>query len=93
MAVDPTVGPAYQIPADGVPVEQPLPDPGYADDMVRNPDGSDAGPLYLSPDAERWINQNVIDRGYRIDWGTREIYDPETGEVKGTVPAVFDRMI
>lgn len=66
-------------------------DPGFS--APANPDGSDDGPLRLSPEGERWINQNVVDHGYVIDWGTREIVDPESGEVKGTVPQSFPRMI
>ena len=91
MPVDPASGPAYQIPYDNAPSE-PLPEDAGFERPV-NPDGSDAGPLYLSPDADRWIQQNVTDYGYVIDWGTREIIDPNTGDVKGTVPTAFDRMI
>lgn len=65
-------------------------DPGFSAPV--NPNGEEAGPLYLSPDAQRWVDQNVTDRGYMIDWGTREVFDPETGEVKGTIPPSFDRM-
>lgn len=91
MSVDPTSGPAYQLPYDNVP-DDPLPiDAGFEHPV--NPDGSEAGPLYLSPDAQRWVDQNVTDHGYVIDWGTREIIDPNTGEVKGTIPATFDRMV
>lgn len=89
--IDPARGPAYQYPVDDVP-DEPLPqDPGFSRDV--NPDGSDIGPLYLSPDAERWVQQNITDFGYVIDWGTREIIDPNTGEVKGTVPTSVPRMI
>jgi hypothetical protein len=91
MPVDPASGPAYQIPYDTAPSD-PLPvDAGF--ERPVNPDGGDAGPLYLSPDADRWIQQNVTDFGYVIDWGTREIIDPNTGDVKGSVPTTFDRMI
>lgn len=83
--------PTTQYPADGVPVT-PIPrDPGYIN--VPNPDGSDIGPLNMSPEGEKWVNENVIQPGYVIDWGTREIIDPYTGEVKGTVPASVPRMI
>lgn len=92
MSVDPRVldGPAYSIPQEIVPVRPEPQDPGFSG--PQNPDGSNIGPLYLSPEAERWIDQNVIDQGYVIDWGTREIINPETGEVKGAIPPTIDRM-
>ena len=81
--------PGY-IEPDSIP-ERPLPrDPDYI--QVPNPDGSEAGPLYLTPEAEQWLNENVWDRGLVVDWGTREIFDPNTGEVKGIVPRTFPRM-
>lgn len=77
--------------SDAVP-DQPLPqDPGFTAEPIRAGE-EQAGPLQLSPEAERWIAQNVTDHGYAIDWGTREIFDPNTGEVKGTVPTTFDRI-
>ena len=91
MEVNPQGGPACQIPYDNVAPAPTPQDPGF--EMPSNPDGGEAGPLHLSPDAERWVTQNVTDQGYVIDWGTREIIDPETGEVKGMIPATFDRMI
>lgn len=94
MAVDPSSGPAYAPPTqyDNVSPEQPLPqDPGFEMPAVE-PGEEEAGPLKLTPEAETWIKMNVLDRGYVIDWGTREIVDPHTGEVKGTVPTSFPRM-
>ena len=92
MAVDPQVGAAYNYPVDDIP-DEPLPqDPGFSMPVLP-PGEEEAGPLHLSPDAERWVERNVTDPGYVIDWGTREVIDPNTGEVKGTVPATFDRMI
>lgn len=90
MSVDPTRGPAYDYPTDGLPRAEPIEDSGFYKPV--NPDGSDIGPLYLSPDAEAWVMQNVIDPGYVIDWGTRRILDPDTGETKGTVPTSVPRM-
>ena len=49
----------------------------------------EANGLYLSPAAEQWIATNVQRPGWVIDWGTREILDPNTGEVKGRVPVTF----
>lgn len=92
MSVDPNVGPAYQYPADSAPTRPVAPDPGF-NAGPQNPDGSDIGPLYLSPEAEDWVEKNVTDFGYVIDWGTREIIDPNTSEVKGTVPTAIPRMI
>lgn len=91
MSVDPTAGPGYQYPTDGIP-QRPMPQDSGFESGPRNPDGSDIGPLYLSPDAERWIQQNVTDFGYIIDWGTREIVDTDTGEVKGIIPTSVPRM-
>lgn len=94
VSIDPKAGPAYQAPARPVDAIEP---PEFSGDTgfsgPQNPDGSDIGPLYLSPEAEQWVNDNVVDQGYMIDWGTREIFDPETGEVKGTVPTSIPRMI
>lgn len=91
--VDPQAGRGYQYPVDGAPSTGDgfAGDPGFT--APENPDGAEAGPLRLTPEAETWIDQNVLDQGYLIDWGTREIFDPETGEVKGTVPTSFPRMI
>lgn len=94
MSVSPQQGPAYAYAAasqyDEVP-DRPLPrDPGFI--KVPNSDGSEIGPLYLSPDAERWIKENVNDPGYVVDWGTREIIDPEDGSVKGSVPTTVPRL-
>lgn len=93
MSVDPERMPAYQYPVDdgGSPPPPTFQDPGFSG--PRNPDGSDIGPLYLSPEADRWVQENVIDQGWMIDWGNREIFDPNTGEVKGTVPTSVPRMI
>ena len=91
MSIDPTQIPSYEYPVDGVAPRPEPRDPGF--ELPTNPDGSDIGPLHLSPDAERWVQQNVTDFGYVIDWGTREIIDPETGEVKGTVPTSVPRLV
>lgn len=96
MSVDPTQMPAYQYPADdgGGPSQFPIfEDRGFEAPQNRNPDGAEIGPLYVSPEGKRWIQENVFDQGLTIDWGTREIYDGETGEVKGTVPMSVPRMI
>jgi hypothetical protein len=99
MSVDPRHGPAYQGPAtqtnyppDSVPPIQPSRDRGFTQQEIRNPDGADAGPLYVSPEADKWLQEHVTDQGLMIDWGTYEIFDPVTGEVKGTVPRFFPRM-
>lgn len=92
MSVDARAGRAYQIPSSDVPSGPEFAgDPYY--NAPHNPDGSDIGPLYLSPEAEQWVSQNVTDYGYVIDWGTREVIDPNTGEVKGSVPTSVPRMI
>ena len=91
MSVDPTTGPSYEYSdIDAVPAPEFAGDEGFERPM--NPDGSDLGPMYLSPDARRWVKTEVIDRGYVIDWGTREIYDPETDRVIGPVPSDVPRM-
>lgn len=87
---EPYPGPE-QYPYDDVPVTPVPTDPGIR--VVPNPDGSEVGPLYVSPEADRWIKANVYDRGLVVDWGSMEIFDPETGEVKGTVPKSFPKMI
>jgi hypothetical protein len=98
MSVDPRGGGIYrpaspdEYPPDHVPPIQPSTDREFIMPANSNPDGSDAGPLYATPEAERWLQENVADRGLVIDWGTREIFDPETGEVHGTVPRSFPRM-
>lgn len=91
MSIDPQSGPAYQFPVDGAELPPFAGDRGF--ELPTNPDGSDIGPLYLSPEAEQWVESNVTAPGYVIDWGTREIIDPETGEVKGTVPTSIPRMV
>lgn len=58
-----------------------------------NPDGSEIGPLVMTPEGEQWCQENVIDKGYNIDWATREIFDPETGERHGTVPTSLPRVL
>lgn len=70
-------------------------DTGFQRDpnVPQNPDGSEIGPLYLSPAAEAWIEENVTRHGWYIDWGNREIFDADTGEVKGTVPTELPRML
>jgi hypothetical protein len=97
MSVDPRQGRPYQppdeYPPDHVPPIQPANDPGFIQGELRNPDGADAGPLYATPEADRWLQENVTDQGLMIDWGTREIFDPNTGEVKGIVPRTFPRMM
>lgn len=92
MSIDQSKIPAYQYPADDAGPTPDLPtDPGFSG--PRNPDGSDIGPLYLSPEAEKWVDQNVLEQGYLIDWGRRVIFDPETGDVIGPVPTSIPRMI
>jgi hypothetical protein len=93
MSVDPQRGPAYSLPSSDTP-----PPPEFSGDSgfsqgPRNPDGSEIGPLYVSPEGKQWIQENVYDQGLYIDWGTREIFDADTGEVKGTVPTSVPRMI
>jgi hypothetical protein len=93
VSVDPSSGPPYRPPApDSVPDRPDLPDPGFSLPDIR-PGEEEAGPMYVSPEADRWIGENVRDRGYVIDWGTRRIIDPATGESHGTIPTKFDRMI
>lgn len=95
MSVDPNVGPRYvPPPPDSVspPGEDFAGDAGFQAPALR-PGEEEAGPLYLSPEAQEWVRRNVTDPDYVIDWGTREVIDPDTGEVKGTVPRSFPRMI
>jgi hypothetical protein len=93
MSVDPSSGPPYRPPAPDSVLDRPVPlDPGFGAPATR-PGEEEAGPLYTTPEADRWIATNVTDRGYVIDWGTREIIDPATGESHGTIPQKFDRMI
>lgn len=101
MTVDPRRGSLYagppvqaqsDYPPDSVPPIAPARDPGFTQPALRNPDGADAGPLYASPEAEQWLKENVQDQGLVIDWGTREIFDPVTGEIKGVVPKFFPKM-
>jgi hypothetical protein len=91
MSIDPGRGPAYQYP-DSVPEPEFAGDRGF-EAPPQNPGGGEVGPIHFSPEARDWIKQNVIDQDYVIDWGTREIIDPETGEVKGTVPTEVPRMV
>ena len=91
MSVDPNSGPAYQYP--DVPSDPEfVGDDGFYAPTIK-PGEEEAGPLRVSPEAHEWIVRNVTDHGYLIDWGNREIFDPETGEVHGTVPTSFPRMI
>ena len=92
MSVDPQRGPIYSYP----PSDTPLPpeftgDPGFSQGTP-NPDGSEIGPLHVSPEGERWIQENVIDKGYYIDWGSRMVFDAETGEDIMPVPTSLPRM-
>jgi hypothetical protein len=80
-------------PYDNVPVTPSPEDSGFGHPAVSNPDGSDAGPLYLSPEAEQWVDENIIGPGYVVDWGNRDIIDPNDGSVKGKVPKSFPRMM
>lgn len=86
-------GPGPDYPPDGVPPIGPADDEGFSLPSNGNPDGSDIGPLYATPEGDQWLQQNVTDQGLVIDWGNREIFDPKTGEVKGTVPKFVPRMI
>jgi|SRR5262245_5922730 len=54
-----------------------------------NGDGSDAGPLYASPAARIWLQQNVYDNGWLVDWGNREVYDKNGQDVGLQVPRKF----
>lgn len=89
---DPAIAAAYP-PDDGSsqPIDVEI-DPRFIGTVNRNPGGEEAGGLYVSPEAEQWLQINVVDKGLFVDWGTREIYDPETGEVFGTVPTHFPKM-
>lgn len=91
MSVNPNQGPAYQYP-DSVPEPEFAGDDKFYAPTIK-PGEEEAGPLRVSPEANEWIQRNVTDHGYLIDWGNREIFDPETGEVHGTVPTSFPRMV
>lgn len=84
--------PPARLPYDNVlPDEGPqFRDPRYPDEMNRNPDGADAGPLYMTPDAEQWYQENVIDKGWAVDWGSGTIID-EKGRDVMDAPRVFPR--
>lgn len=87
--VEPISSPEY--PPDAVPAP-PLPrDSSF--EIVPNPDGSEIGPMYQSPEGKQWLEENVYDQGWIVDWGSRDILDPNTGEIKGTVPTSVPRMI
>lgn len=86
-------GPQTEYPPDGIPSSPAPTDPGFNDASRRNPDGADIGPLYATPEGDQWLQENVTDHGFIIDWGNREIFDPHTGEIKGTVPKFVPRMI
>jgi hypothetical protein len=90
MSVDPSAGPAYRPPVDRLPRSPDFAGDDY--DAPVNPDGSEIGPLVMTPEGEQWCQENVIDKGRYINWGTREIFDPETGEIFGTVPKSLPRM-
>jgi len=64
-------------------------DPRFLGEVNRNPDGEDAGPLYMSPMALDWYQANVWDRGFAIDWGTGTAFNPDTGE-EFRVPRYFE---
>lgn len=66
-------------------------DPRFAGEVNRNPDGAEAGPLYLSPEAKLWMRQ-IIDAGFSVDWGTNTIFNPDTGE-EYPVPTSFPKMM
>lgn len=95
MGGPPYTGPAtrQRSPYDNPDPFQPPTDSGFSKPADIRPGEEEAGPMYVSPEADQWIGQNVRDKGYVIDWGTREIIDPETGESHGTVPKNFPRMI
>jgi hypothetical protein len=92
MSVDPQSGPSYQYPADSAPTRPEPVDPGFYAPASATPD-EDISPLHVTPAGQEWIRRNVIDQDYVIDWGTREVIDPETGEVKGTVPSQVPKVI
>lgn len=86
------------VPYDLLPIQETgaWMDRGYADpgSQNTNPDGADAGPMYVSPHADQWLEENVYGRGYLVDWGNREVYDAKTGENVGyQVPRTFGPMI
>jgi hypothetical protein len=97
MSVDPSRGPRYQgpptteYPPDGVPTTRMPTDERF--EVLPNPDGSEIGPLQVSVEGQQWIEENVYRPGFVIDWGTREIIDPDTGEVRGTVPRSVPKMV
>jgi len=65
-------------------------DPGYGMEVGNaNPDGADAGPMYVSPAAELWLDQNVYDQGYYVNWGTRQVIDENGHPIGLEVPAKF----
>lgn len=84
----PTPTPEPQAPTEEtlLPLDDPSLAPPSQEELASQ---GEANGFYLSPAAEVWIRSHVQDLGYVIDWGTREIIDPNTGEVKGTVPTSF----
>jgi len=88
--------PQFEQPVRGSPElgdpQGPSIDPRFAGKLNRNPDGADAGPLYATPEAAQWLKENVIDRGYFIDWGTYEAFNPDTGD-RFKLPTEYPAML
>ena len=86
--------PAGRLPYDNVEPRdiQQYRDPRFPLEVNRNPDGADAGPIYMTPEAERWYQENVIDKGWATDWGAGMIMD-EQGEYVLEAPRYFPKMM
>jgi len=39
----------------------------------------------------QWLEDNVYSQGWTADFGTGEIYDPQTDTVKGRIPSFYPR--
>lgn len=85
---------AEQYPYDNLPQgtgqQGPEIDPRFIGEVNRNPNGEQAGPMYLSPEAKVWM-RNIVQAGFSVDWGTRTIFNPDTGE-EYPVPDSFPTM-
>ena len=81
----------YDSPPRGTGQEGPEIDPRFIGEVNRNPNGAEAGPLYLSPEAQIWMRE-IIDAGFSVDWGTNTIFNPDTGE-EYPVPTSFPKMM
>lgn len=85
--------PSPRLPYDNVePIDVPkFRDPRFRSEENRNPDKADAGPLYMTPEAEQWYEENVIQRGWGTDWGAGMIMD-EHGNYLMPAPRYFPKM-